>query len=208
MAKKAPTLKDNERRLLAEAADALTTNNPGMATKADLKALLTYPADHGGPLVEVNEGIKDGDKIAFRATPNGVAVATTLGIGPAAAPAGNPADNTNPPGATVPPVVAPAEPVKTEFVLETGVAIPPIKRGGRAGTGTKYPFEQMQVQQSFFIPKTAENPKPAKRIASVVSNWNKKYSATDDKRKFRCQAVTETAGDGSKREGARVWRIA
>ena len=154
---------------------------PYFAKQTSMKKLLDFP---GGPLVEFNDAIKDStdaNKIAFRASPAGVAFAN-----------GNlqPAPQGGPNG----------PPVASEFALDDGVAVPPLKRGGRGGA-KRYPFDTMAIGQSFHIPKTADNPKPSKRIASIVSLASKKLAP----KVFKVQAVDSTDKRG---EGARVWRLA
>ena len=112
---------------------------------------------------------------------------------------------------------------KPTFALETGIEIPPAKRGGiREAT---YPFESMEVGQSFFLPATADNPNPAKSMGSTISSANKRYAAVypattgrdkkphpkagqptgKDGRKFSVRP--RTVADGEKSNGARIWRI-
>jgi hypothetical protein len=95
-------------------------------------------------------------------------------------------------------------------------SIPPPQQDGRSGKrhAVKYPFDKLQVGQSFFVPNTPEKPEMAKALASTVSaataRWdevipekvrvNRKgvtVAATRRTRKFVIGAV-----DG----GARIWR--
>lgn len=113
--------------------------------------------------------------------------------------------------------------VTAQFAIETGVALPEVKRGGGGGRkgprGSKYPFDTMENGQSFFVPATDEMPNPAKTLASTASTFAKKYAtengtrtitrkgetkevpAYNYTRKFVVRAVEE---NGVK--GARVWR--
>ncbi len=78
------------------------------------------------------------------------------------------------------------------FVLETGVPIPKrVAPGGRRGS--KYPFAQMEVGQSFLV---ADPETKAATIRSAVGAFSKRYS---DAGKFAVR-ITE--------EGIRVWRTA
>lgn len=82
------------------------------------------------------------------------------------------------------------------FAIEDNVPVPTaIRRGGKGGN--VYPFEQLAVGQSFFVPASDAKPNPAKSLASTVSSATKRY-ADSDKRKFIVRSV-----EG----GARVWRI-
>jgi hypothetical protein len=166
------------------------------ATKAQLKTLLEYA---GGPLVEINPAelnAPDNVAVLFRATPVGV---TMNG--------GSPAAQQQPAQAfgQQQPAEATTE-TEPDFIIEEGIEVPALKRGGRGASARKYPFETMGLKASFFIPKSEENPKPAKRIASVVSHASKTLAP----KKFKVQAVTETAkitATNPTGEGARIWRM-
>lgn len=125
-------------------------------------------------------------------------------------------------GAKVTPAAAAAT---SAFALETGYVAPEPKRGGIKSE--TYPFAQMAVGQSFFVPATEADPNPAKKLASTVSSATKRFRATypttvgKDKSphpkagqptgksgaKFTVRART-TADQGEKANGARVYRIA
>jgi len=110
------------------------------------------------------------------------------------------------------------------FAVESGVPIPAIKRQGAATS--IYPFDALEVGQSFFVPATDEMPNPGKSLASTVSSASKRYATENGTRtinrknketgemepvevpaykydrKFMVRTVEE---NGVK--GARVWRI-
>lgn len=188
------TKKPSAANFLALAIAAAATNSAGpplFATPAEMKFWTDYA---GGPYVESNPEMKDPtnpEKIAYRATPAGVKLSAENAGKPAAAPAATGTATTA---------------TESEFVLEDGIAIPPLRRGG-AGHGRAYPFASMGIGQSFFIPKTDDNPKPSKRIAAVVSTASKNLAP----KKFKVQAVVEAlpgGAAGATREGARIWRTA
>lgn len=192
------------RNYLAEAVVALNSNTPLMVTHSEMASLLNDPR---GALVEFNENVKDGDKVAYRATALGVQVASAPP--PAAAPGwGQPA--TAQPGAWGAPAGQPApaappsnpspspSPRPSNIKFDSGIPIPAARRGGRGSA--VYGFETMNVGESFFIAATADNPNPAKRIASTVSSATKRL----EPKKFLVRSVDETANGGGK--GARVWR--
>lgn len=157
---------------------------------------------------ECNTSMTDGDKVAVRITQSGVEWL--------AAPAPSDAPNQG------------IEPMNTEapaFAIDDGVAIPAIKR---AGTGSStYPFADLAVGQSFFVPATEDMSNPGKSLASTVSSASKRYAtqngvrtinrrdketgemgtvevpAYNYERKFMVRSVEE---NGAK--GARVWRVA
>jgi hypothetical protein len=104
---------------------------------------------------------------------------------------------------------------KTLFVVETGVVLPAIKRGGIKES--VYPFNVMEVNQSFFIPASAEHPNPAKTLASTVASATRRHAIVDTSGKLRknkkgedvpatinTKVFTIRAVEG----GARVWRTA
>lgn len=57
---------------------------------------------------------------------------------------------------------------KSDFVIEDNIAIPAVS--GRGRIGSVYPFDKLNVGQSFFVPK------PAKNLASTVSSANARYA--------------------------------
>lgn len=57
---------------------------------------------------------------------------------------------------------------KSEFVIEDNVEIPAVS--GRGRVGSLYPFDDLKVGQSFFVPKAAKN------LASTVSSANARYA--------------------------------
>ena len=180
--------------LLQSAAQANSTNVPFYATKAEMQPLVAHAL---GQLVEFNEGMQQGDKIAFRASALGLqALATGQLTG---APTATPTPTATwgaPAGAPAP---APAQqqpgPSKT-FTFKKGIPIPTAKRGGK---GQAFGFEQMEVGDAFDVAATADNPNPSKRIASNVSGATKRLAP----KTFIVRSIEE---NGVKI--ARVWRTA
>lgn len=101
-------------------------------------------------MVEQNPDIKDGDKIATRATEKGIAALNEATAAPAT-------------GATG----------ASPFAIIKGATLP-TARGGRSSV--LYPFDDMETGDSFFIPATTEKPNPAKSLASTVSAATKKFA--------------------------------
>ena len=111
------------------------------------------------------------------------------------------------------------EKVKTMLQIEDNVPVPAISGRGRGGN--MYPFGQLAVGQSFFVPNSEDKPNAAKSLASTVSSATARYAVpaedgstkTNKKgevvpvmvetRKFVVRSVEE---NGVK--GARVWRTA
>ena len=161
--------------------------------------LMTTPAQHA-PLVkdglaEVNGDITDGDKIATRATEKGIAEYEAQKASNEAGASG-----------------------ATEFEIDDAVPIP-TARGGRSSV--QYPFDKLNVGQSFHIAATSDKPNPAKSIASTVSAATKSYATETGEtkksakgndipvlaytRKFSVKAVDASDPKGA---GARIWRTA
>lgn len=107
----------------------------------------------------------------------------------------------------------------TGFELETGVPMPAANRGSGE---SKYPFDAMEVNQSFHVPATDARPKPARALASVVSSATARYATPDPKGATRKNKsgktvpvmveqrkyVIRTVGaDDPKGIGARVFRV-
>ncbi len=191
----------------------------------DLAALVT--AGH----VEVREDIVDENgAIAARATATGAAVADAT---PAAAPVASPFGATAsaaftpaaapvaaapvaaaPVAATVV-VPAPAAPAASSFALIGGVPIPAAKRFGKSST---YPFDSMEVGQSFFVAATQDRPNPAKSMASTVNSAKARYAVEDgvdaegntkyrNTREFVLRRVQDGTPFGFPgKEGAGIWR--
>lgn len=154
-------------------------------------------------LVEINLGIKnEAGEVACRATEKGIAKANEVGT---VEPANDKAE---------------APKVETTFKIEAGVPVPPPV--GRGRSGSKYPFDLLEVGQSFFVPDTAEQPDAAATLASTVSGATQRYATdhpTETKvvkgktvpkkiysRKF-CLRKVDAATDPSGMSGARVWRV-
>ena len=135
-------------------------------------------------------------------TPSPVNVADPALADPSAAPA--PA---KPPRKPRSPSVSVAHLYKDAAIEEdipVPVNIPAGSRGGRQGG---YPFARLTKDgQSFFVPKSPDNPQPVKRLGSSVASMNKK--CRPEGYQYICQPYTQRYEDGSTVEGARVWRVA
>jgi ribosomal protein S19 len=106
----------------------------------------------GLELVEINEGIvNEAGAVATRATTKGIEKVMSETVNTAVA----------------------TEVATPGFVIEN-IALAPNKRGGRTGKSV-YPFEALEVGQSFFVPATAKHPEPAKSLASTVSSAMKRF---------------------------------
>ena len=111
------------------------------------------------------------------------------------------------------------EKVKTMFKIEDSIPVPTISGRGRGGN--VYPFDQLEVGQSFFVANSEDKPNAAKSLASTVSSATARYAVASEDgatktnkkgevapvmvetRKFVVRSVEE---NGVK--GARVWRTA
>lgn len=198
-------------QMLTKVAEATLDQTQGFAY---VKNGATAAALAEAGLIELNPQMVEGDKIAARATNEGVdAYQNGDSVEPTNTNEGTETMNTENTAA------APAA-----FAIETGVPIPAIKRQGVATS--IYPFDALEVGQSFFVPATDEMPNPGKSLASTVSSASKRYAtevgtrtinrrnketgemepvevpAYKYDRKFMVRTVEE---NGVK--GARVWRI-
>lgn len=170
-----------------------------LGTTSDYKAL----ADAG--YVQFNETIKEGKSIAIRASDEGVAAFNALSGGGAQtqAPVGEVATTTG----------------TAAFKITKAVPVPTVRR--RVGdSASKYPFDALEVGDSFHVPPTEAMPNPAKSLASSVTAANlrfatkvpgqhlsRKKTMVDNyelTRKFIIRAVDEKDPEG---KGARIWRV-
>ncbi len=104
------------------------------------------------------------------------------------------------------------------FQLTAGIPVPSVS--GRGRKGSSWPFDEMEVTDSFFVPNTEDRPNAAKSMASSVSAATARYAeviegqfrtnkngaqvpATRNTREFTVRAWEE---NGVK--GARIWRTA
>lgn len=102
---------------------------------------------------------------------------------------------------------------KSAFAIEDGVALPTIS--GRGRTGTTYPFDALQVGQSFFVPNDDKKPNAAKSLASTVSSATARYAVATGASKANKKGEqvaemkpTRTFVVRSVEGGARIWRTA
>lgn len=131
-------------------------------------------------LVDVNEELKDGQgNVAVRLK---AAVAEAPKEAEAAAP-------------KAPRAIA------SNFALDDGIPVP-----AQRAQNAMYPFDDMQVGQSFFVPDTEDKPNAASSLGSTVSSATARTKDANGvpTKKFVVRKVDETAqGRGP---GARVWR--
>lgn len=98
---------------------------------------------------------------------------------------------------------APTAPVETKpaatggYSIDSGIEVPAISGRGR-GASTVYPFEQMEIGNSFFVPATAERPDPAKQLASTVSAATARYQVAKEPAEYKqvVNAVYAKGPDG------------
>ena len=162
-------------------------------------------------LVEINPGMTDENgNVATRATQKGIESLDS---------AATVADNATSEATSATAATGETQKVKTMFKIEDGIAIPTISGRGRGGN--VYPFDQLEVGQSFCVANSEDKPNAAKSLASTVSSATARYAVasedgatktnkkgetvpvTVETRKFVVRSVEE---NGVK--GARVWRTA
>lgn len=133
----------------------------------------------------VDTSIVEGDTAAVRLTEAGTAelAKTAEGTAPAAEAA-----------------------TKASFDIDDGVPMPTgtVRRGREGG----YPFDKLEIGQSFHVAKTAENPDPATRLASSVSGARVKYSVetgeTEQVEKKTYQRGPDGKGYAKDADGKRI----
>ena len=142
--------------------------------------------------IEINLGVKDeAGNVAVRATESGIAKIKGNSISVA--------------------VAAPVEP--SGFKIESGIEMPAPE--GRGRSGSKYPFDVLEVGQSFFVPDTAEQPDATASLASTVSGATQRYASNHPTETKVVNGVTVPVKVYSRKfslrkvdGGARVWRVA
>lgn len=184
-----------QKELLAEIVAA--ANSPtGFTYVAEGKAKPLV--DRG--LIEVNPAMKnDAGHVAARATNAGISIIMENKDATPAAAESN-------------------ETAAPNFAIDSDIPMPAVNRRRKSAM---YPFDTLEVGQSFHVPATNERPNPAKSLASTVSSANKRYAevipgetrvdrkgntvpATKPTRLFR---VFEAASDDPRGAGARVFRV-
>lgn len=128
------------------------------ATPAEVKNLLD------NDMVEVNNEITDGDKVAVRATEKGQAEAP--------APANNEGTN-NTVTDTNTNATATAAPAKFGIIANAGAV---FAAGRTRKAATMYDFDAMNVGDIIFVPNSEDKPDAAKSLASTISSANKRFS--------------------------------
>lgn len=83
------------------------------------------------------------------------------------------------------------------YQIRKGIPVPAIQGRGFGARVSKYPFEQLELTDSFFVPNVT-----SKSFASTITTQNKRYGKQEPKRQFTCR--TDTV-DGV--AGVSVWRI-
>ena len=114
-------------------------------------------------LVEINEEMKEGNKIACRITHAGIEWLNSFDT-PEIVPEQTKAEEK-----------AKSKKVNKMSFEILSAPIPSAKtRGRKSGNSSKYPFENLEVGQFFFVPATEEKPEPWKSMASIVSDANRR----------------------------------
>jgi hypothetical protein len=144
-------------------------------------------------LVETNGEIRDGDKIAVRATEKGIALNNEQNNNDGGAAA------TGDAGGAAAPVSMPSN-----FVTGSGF-VPSVSRGGRGRS--LYDFDSLAIGGFIFVPATDAKPNPAKSLASTVSSATKRSKP----KVFRVQSVKGGTAYGEftpPSDGAVIYRAA
>jgi hypothetical protein len=86
-----------------------------------------------------------------------------------------------------------------EYELEDGIAIPPVSSSGRKQV---YPFDRMEVGQSFFVPH-----KTTSKFSSTIKAASRRTGFKSTSRTDTGYALDED-GNRIEAEGVRIWRVA
>ena len=65
---------------------------------------------------------------------------------------------------------------KMSFEILDGIELPKLTRAGGATRQAMYPFDKLEVGQSFFVPATEKKPEPWKSLSSSISTAQHKYA--------------------------------
>lgn len=117
---------------------------------------------------------------------------------------GNPAVRATPEGINTmnTPAETAAEAPASEFKIDTGIPVPTIRRAGSATS--KYPFDDLPVGGSFFVPATEDMPNPGKSLASTVSSASKRYATKNGTRTINRKADEALAAERGVEVGTMV----
>lgn len=63
-----------------------------------------------------------------------------------------------------------------KYAIDDGIALPPVKRNFGSTREPTYPFDLLNVGQSFHVPATEDMPNPSRALGSAVSQQNKKWA--------------------------------
>lgn len=195
------SLNQYQKTILSEIVEA-TAKDPFYSLQNNNKTV-NFLLDAG--LIECNKSITEGTKVAHRATQKGINIMNETTETPIPEPEGS-------------------VPNAPSYQISDNVPLPPVRRAG-AGGSSQYPFDQLEVGQSFFVPATEEKPNPGKTLQSTVSSASRRYAEKTDEmkevnikgeiverpklryhKKFTVRSVEEEH-DGVMVKGARVWRI-
>lgn len=163
-----------------------------VAVLADIQARGFVTKDKGlpllnanPPLIEVNVEVVQGDEAQARLTDAGTKFL---------------ADNQPKQAKEATAGTAAASP----YAIIKNAVLPPSKRGNKGGGApTQYPFETMEIGDTFFVPVSEKHPDPVKTLGSTVSSANMRYAEdTGEKREVNRakrgegnKAVKDAAGN-------------
>src|ERR1700677_1867802 len=150
-----------DKNLLSLIAAATAAGSFHYVTQAEGLPLL----QHVPPLIEVNTNMVQDGKAAARTTAEGTKMVN--GVQTIAAPSTSP------------------------YAIMKGVAIPPSKRGAglRGGAPKQYPFDTMDVGDSFFVGVSEKHANLVKTLGSTVSSANMRFAEKTGEMKTVTRAV-------------------
>lgn len=95
---------------------------------------------------------------------------------------------------------------KMSFEIESGIPMPASTRRGGVREA-KYPFDKLEVGQSFFVAPSEKHPEPWKSYASTISGATKRYDVVVEGTKEVRNPKTGEVKTVPKTEHTRVFKI-
>ena len=99
---------------------------------------------------------------------------------------------------------SPVEAKASPYAVISGAVLPASKRGGgKGGAPVVYPFDSLEIGESFFVPVSDKHKDPVKTLGSTVSSVNMRYAidtgetktVTRTKRGEKNRAVVDENGE-------------
>lgn len=205
---------------ILSAAVAATSENSHIYTSGRDQTVLVKAG-----YIETNEAISNAEGIATRATESGIAfIKDSESSVEESNVAETGAEDERVDASDETYVETVAKPAEAKFVIASNIEIPEKVKAKRKSV-TAYPFDSLEIGQSFFVPASDKKPNPAKSLASTITTANDRYAyeiegeteinrrgQTVPKKGYNKKFIVRPIKDGAAWgydgvEGAAVWRI-